>query len=644
MQVKKVYMVQPNNSLSGSLFLPYAAGAIAAYCFSDSKIKAEYKLGGLLFTKEPVEKALEKLENPSVVGFSCYMWNVEYNLILAKAVKEKYPQCITVFGGPQIPDDTEYLRNYEYIDILCHGEGEVAFSAILKNTPLNEINNISYRIDGEILKTERSVSCDVSDFPSPYLCGMFDEILSSPDYTGTQFDAILETNRGCPYKCIYCCWAESKATFRSFPIEKVKAELEWMAEHKIAYCVCADGNFGILDRDEKIAEFVIELKRKYGYPEKFETTSAKNKDELTYRINSKLEKAGLNRGISVAVQSMSPKVLEIAGRKNMPSDSFAAQLKRYHEGNMFTYTDIILGLPGETLESFCKGLFDVIEAGQHYSININRLEFLPNTALYSKEWADKYRIKTIRSFLCQNHSRIVEDERFGSRSEIVVETDTMSKADWREAVRISACAQSFHCMGLLRFFAFYLRRAKNVPYYDFYIGLYKWIEKESCDIKRILDTVCLSVDDFLAERGNLSFLDRRFGDIYWSFEEGLFLSCAAELDKFYEDAIKYIERYFENKELMNDLMLYQRSFITLPSCDEKEIVFKYDWCIYFKDIFNSGSAEPEKKTLLVRFANSETDNWVDYARQIVWYGKRSDRMINKNYKVIRTVEKSDSHC
>lgn len=632
--MKNVYFVQPNNSLSGSLFLPYAAGTIAAYCFNDSVIKKDYLLGGLLFAKDPIEKAVEKLSNPYIVGFSCYMWNVEYNLILAKALKEKYPDCITVFGGPQIPDDTEYLEKYDYIDILCHGEGEVTFSEILKNVPLKNIKNISFRQNGEIFKTERSVSCDVADFPSPYLNGMFDGILNDPDYVGTQFDAILETNRGCPYKCIYCCWAESKSTFRQFPIEKVKAELKWMAGHKIAYCICADGNFGILDRDEEIAEYIVELKNKYGYPEKFETTAAKNKDDLTYRINSKLEEAGLNRGISVAVQSMSPKVLEIAGRKNMSVEGFAAQLERYRKKNMFTYTDIILGLPGETLDSFCKGLFDVIEAGQHYSININRLEFLPNTALYTKENVEKYKIKTIRSFLCQNHSRIVEDERFGSRSELVVETGTMSKADWREAIRISVCAQSFHCMGLLRFVALYLRRAKNVSYYDFFVGLYRWIESKSKDIKKILDTVCRSIDTFLAGKGNLSFSDRRFGDIYWSFEEGLFLSCAAELNKFYDDAVKYIETYFDDKKLMNDLLLYQKSFVTLPSCDERIIGFGYDWCGYFEDIFNLTLKEPEKKKTAVRFAQSETDNWIDYARQIVWYGKRSDRMINKSYEVI----------
>ena len=632
--MKNVYFVQPNNSLSGSLFLPYAVGAIAAYCFDLEEIRQQYELKSLLFTKEPIETAINKFDNPYIAGFSCYMWNVEYNLALAEAVKQKFPQCIIVFGGPQIPDDTEFLTEYDFIDVLCHGEGEETFSKLLKGDEYSNISNISYRRNGEAVKNERTVSCNVDSFPSPYTSGMFDSIINNPDYIGTQFDAILETNRGCPYKCIYCCWAGSEANFRRFPIEKIKAELKWMAENRISYCICADSNFGILDRDEEIAEYIVELKKEYGYPEKFETTAAKNKDDLTFRINSKLEEAGLNRGISVAVQSMSPKVLEIVGRKNMSVDSFAQQLERYRKKNMFTYTDIILGLPGETLDSFCRGLFDVIEAGQHYSINIFRCVFLPNTIMYSKETVEKYKIKTIRSFLCQNHSRIVEDERFGSRSELVVETSTMSMAEWREAVRISACTQSFHCMGLLRFFALYLRRAKNISYYDFYTSLYRWIENESSAIKRILNTVCKSIDVFLKKQGNLSFSDRRFGDIYWSFEEGLFLSCAIELDAFYSEIRQYLDGYFDDKEVFEDLLKYQKSFITLPAKEEKTVSFKYDWCSYFEDIFDITVTEPDKKPTAVCLEKAQTDNWVDYARQIVWYGKRSDRMINKNFKII----------
>ncbi len=632
--MKSVYLVQPNNSLSNSLFLPYSVGCIAAYCFDDEEICKNYSLGDLIFTKMPVEQVLPKLENPAVVGFSCYMWNVEYNLLLAEEVKKAYPQAVIVFGGPQVPDDTNFLKDYSFIDVLIHGEGEFVFCSLLKavhsNADFGEISNISFRKNGELVKTRREQGCDLSELPSPYAKGIFDSIINDPQYADVQFDAIIETNRGCPYRCIYCSWAGTEEAFRKFPYERIESDLNWIAENKIQYCICADSNFGILDRDRQIVDYLVELKKKTGYPQKFETTAAKNKDDLIFEINKKLDSVNLNRGISVAVQSMSPKVLEIVGRKNMSVDNLAEQLARYREAGMFTYTDIILGLPGETFESFSSGLFQVIEAGQHSSININRCEFLPNTLMYSDEYRRKYAIKTIRSFLCQNHSAIAEDLRFGSRSDLVVETSTMSRDDWRRALRLSVCVQSFHCLGLLRFVAIYLRKAKNIAYHDFYSDLFNWIENESKFIKEKLDYVCQSIDVFLEGKGNLYFCDSMFGNVYWPFEEALFLCSACEIEKFYEEFSQYLYCVADlNDEEIIDILNYQNAAINLPEQKEKTLSFKYDWPQYFAQLFNPDVTSPKAKDVTVKVSANGVASWEEYARFVVWYGKREERTINK---------------
>lgn len=629
--MRNVYLIQPNNTLSDSLFLPYAVGTIAAYSFQKDSIKNNYRLCDFVIAKTPIEEVISQMEAPFIAGFSSYMWNIEYNLALAAAIKENWPECIVAFGGPQIPDDADYLEKYSFIDLLMHGEGEKTFysvlTALIENEALSTIPNISCRTENGPIQTEKLLYNCLEEFPSPYTMGLFDKIVNDAKYKNIQFDAILETNRGCPYRCIYCCWAADENVFRQFPMERIKGDLDWMAEHKITYCMCGDSNFGILDRDEEIAEYIVKLKKEQGYPKRFETTAAKNKDELTFRINKKLDEVDLNRGISVAVQSMSPKVLEIIGRKNMSVNNFSTQLKRYRQNGMYTYTDIILGLPGETLESFCEGLYAVIEAGQHSSINIYRCEFLPNTIMYSKEMVEKYRIKTIRSYMCQNHSPVVDGVRFGSRSEVVVETSTMSVNDWRKAFRISVCTQGFHCMGMLRFFAIYLRKAKQISYYEFYMALYEWIETKSVTVKRIVDTVCSSVDTFLKKESNLSFSDKRFGNIYWDFDEGLFLCCAAELDAFYEEIKNYLQEYFEDEFLFKDLFRYQKEIIALPSRKEKELITEYDWHSYFERLFDETITVPEKKTTKTIVGHSGTETWEDYAREVVWYGKRSDKMI-----------------
>lgn len=631
--MKNIYLVQANYSASGALFLPYSAGTVAAYSFSHQNIQDNYCLKDFIIIKSPVSEIVSNMQNPFLVGFSSYLWNIEYNLVLAKAIKQKWPECLIAFGGPQIPNDLSYLEQYPFIDILMHGEGEVPFFQILSvladDNRIDEIPNISVRIGGTPYKTEEQVPASLDSLPSPYLMGLFDNITNNPAYQDVQFNAVLETNRGCPYGCIYCCWARSGSSFRQFSLSRVRGDLEWMAKHRISYCMCADSNFGILDRDREIAQYVIELNREYGFPEVFETTAAKNKDDTTFKIIDSLEKAGLNRGVSIAVQSMSPEVLRIIGRKETDVEKLSVQLDRYRRAGIYTYTDVILGLPGETLESYCRGLFSIIEAGQHYCIAMYRCEFLPNTIMYEKEFVDRYNIKTIRSRFCQNHEPVGSNEQMGSRSEIVVGTSTMSSSEWKTALKITACAQSFHCMGMLRFIAIYLRKAKKISYYDFYMSLFSWIENDSACVKKVFETVFKSVDPFLDGKGSLSFSDKRFGDIYWPFEEGVFLCCCAEFDDFFADIRSFAEKFFDDTALFEDLFAFQKAMIARPYCSPITLHTEYDWKDYFDNLFDSGYECPEKKKTTLKTVPIKIDDWETYAREIVWYGKRKERTINK---------------
>ena len=258
--MKNIYFVQVGFEFDGSVYLPYAAGTIIAYCQSDAQIKKEYNFSDIIFKRELLASAIQKLEEPYIVAFSCSVWNMEYNKALAKMIKKRYPDCIIVFGGHSVSDDASLLEDENYIDVLIFGEGETVFSAILKNlidNNLGSTENIAYRQNGAIIKTPRSYCKKLDDFPSPYLNGVFDKIISENKHS--EFLSVLETNRGCPYSCAYCDWCAGKK-MRFFPLEKVKAEIQWLSDNKITYCFCADSNFGMFDRDEEIAEYIISSK------------------------------------------------------------------------------------------------------------------------------------------------------------------------------------------------------------------------------------------------------------------------------------------------------------------------------------------------------------------------------------------------
>lgn len=614
------------------MHLPYSIGTLAAYAWQFEDIKRDYRLGDLTFLHLPVDEMLNSFTDPYLVGFSSYMWNINYNLALAMKIKEKWPSAIILFGGPQVPDDTEYLEKYPYIDILMHGEGEITFCTLLRTLSaggdLAVVNNISFRKNGETIKTAKLLNRDVSTFNSPYSAGFFDSIVNNPKYSGLRFDAVLETNRGCPYGCIYCCWAGTERNFRQFGMVRVKADIEWMAKNKIVYCICADSNFGILPRDMEITEYLVEMKKKYGYPVKVETSLAKNKDETIFRIAQILESAGMNCGISVAVQSMDPQVLENIGRKNISIENFSNQMKIYRNEHISTYTDFILALPGETYDSFCRGVFCAIEAGQHSSINIHPCEVLPNTILYMKETREKYGIRTRISTLCQDRTSPSDDTTGGTRSEIIIATDTMCSDDWCKAMRFAAYIQAFHSFGLVKYIAIHLRR-NGVPFFDFYMNLFEKIEKSGGFIKSVFNRVCRNIDLFAAGESNLCFIDNHFVDVFMPFKEGVFLSCAEDLDRFYSEISDFVSFRFDDRELFASLIDYQKLSVKYPGEKEEIFVFDYDWNEYFADIMDMSFIPlAQKKTELLRDECTQS-NWRDYIRDNIWFGKRENKMLHR---------------
>ena len=86
-------------------------------------------------------------------------------------------------------------------------------------------------------------------------------------------------------------------------------------------------------------------------------------------------------------------------------------------------------------------------------------------------------------------------------------------------------------------------------------------------------------------------------------------------------------------DILDDLISYQKEMITLFSEPQKKMEFQYDWPDYFKDIFDESYTQPVKRKTIVHFDKSRYDNFDDYAREIVWFGKRRDLIINKDVTV-----------
>ncbi len=625
---KNVYLVQASCLYGNTYYLPYAVGMLVAFAMNDEKVKSKYDFKRIIYSLEDIDESIASLENPALVGFSNSIWNYSYNLEYAKKLKQKYPDCVIEFGGHHVPPTTEFLEKYPFIDILIHRKGEEAFRDVLvcldEQGDFSKIPNISFRDEsGNIVQTEEK-KITISDYPSPYLTGVFDEILENKEY---RFSCVLETNRGCPYNCCYCDWGELNSKVRLFPLEKVLKELEWMAEHEMEFVYCVDANFGMFERDEIIANKLVELKETKGYPNRLQVSYAKNEMDRVFRINKLLADHGIGKGATLAMQSLEPEVLKNVGRVNISKDQYASQIARYRNAGISTYTELILGLPGETLDTFCHGLCETLELGQHSSVSAYYCELLPNSTLASKEYIDKYKIKIVTTSLNQYHCESMDDVLSGASS-IVVGTDTMSVDEWIRANEFSTCVQSFHHFGIMQCIAMYLRKEKNISYYDFYSALHKFIEEESDFCKPLFEMVSETLRNFVDGKSGLTYQNDIFGKITYPLEEAVFLHCLYDSGKFYKEMKTFIGRYIDDEEFLNELFNYQMAVVLRPMHDDYALNFRYNFKDYFDAILCNSYIPLEKEDVIYRFYTPfRTSDWIEYAKEIIWYGRRNGRMM-----------------
>ena len=125
-----------------SSFLPYSVGNLWAYAKQDKKISEEYTLKNIFFEKDDIDLIFENIHDPDIFAFSVYIWNSNFSDNLAKKIKDKYPNCLIIYGGPHVPQDSNlaWYNNHNFIDVVVFYEGEENFkNAGTLPTPHNTV-------------------------------------------------------------------------------------------------------------------------------------------------------------------------------------------------------------------------------------------------------------------------------------------------------------------------------------------------------------------------------------------------------------------------------------------------------------------------------------------------------------------------
>lgn len=508
-----VHLVQPNFRTATGPFavewLPYSIGTLWAYAQAVPDVAANFELAGLWHTRTPIETVVEHIRPGSVVAFSAYIWNWNYCLTLAAAIKRERHDVLTIVGGPEVPEnDLSFLASVPQIDIAVVGEGEQSFVSILNAVSsgenLTSAAGCLVRVHGTQQATPRPPRLELEQVPSPYTTGVFDQLLR--ENPNAHWKAVLETNRGCPYRCSFCDWGSlTLSKVKKFDLSRVRGDIEWFGQHGIREVHFTDANFGMFrERDGEIVDALIEARSRHGAPLEVNGSWAKDSNAEIVAIAQRFTDAGLLRALTFSMQSMSPQVLATIHRRNMAFSKLSSLLELAEEHGVPAYTELILGLPDETYESWVEGLCEILALGQHHSIDIHMAELLRNAEMSSELSRSTHGITSMR---VRNYFIIDSDDapEIEEGMEIVTGTRTLPTEDYCRAFMYSWLVLHFHLYGWTQIAARFLTRGDSTIYREFYDRLLAAVEADGGLIGSEYRRTKAKIEDYLRGTSSVEF-------------------------------------------------------------------------------------------------------------------------------------------
>lgn len=497
---KKVSFVSPNFQQGpkefNAYYLPYSPGVIWSYANQYKHIQDNYYLGEFVWRRDPIQQSLDLIKDSDIVGFSNYIWNKNYNNVLARELKKLNPEVLIIVGGPEPPiTNQDFFKLYPYVDLVVKQEGEISFRKILEQLLLPEqdfksIHGLLVNDNGNTIDTgsgQRISNLDV--IPSPYLSGVFDKLFeNNPDVT---WNATIESNRGCPYACTFCDWGSlTYNKVKKFNLERVFAELEWIGKHRCDFMALTDANFGIFpERDMMIAEKLIETRLKYDNPKAYTISWAKNqKQEVVNIVKKLIYEGGAKIGLNLSVQTMNEDVLETIKRKNLEQHKIEEVFDVCEANNIPLFTELILGLPGETLQSWKDNFYKLYKAGNHTGITVYQAQLLENAEM-NLEQREEFKLegRTVWDYIVGSSN---EADELREGLEVVVATKDMPREDMLQAQLHSWMQNTFHINGITNFISRTLYKKHNIEYSEFYEKLFVTITNDpwfSAEMHRIAE-------------------------------------------------------------------------------------------------------------------------------------------------------------
>ena len=323
---------------------------------------------------------------PWLVGWTCYLWNIERSLHVARLVKSTHPEMRMLLGGPEITADNAWVLQRPEVDFAAIGEGEQTFVELLADLQHADAPRIP--INGLYVSSalEQTIRGNFNDAPSPSgPIPIFRQPLpnlnevSSP-YLADILDAadeemmLLETLRGCVFKCKFCYYPKSYDDLYFVSRDKIIANLEHARRRGAKEVVLLDPTLNQRRDFDDFLKMLAECNPDHQF-QYFGELRAEGINPNTARL---LREANFTH-VEIGLQSIDPLAQELMDRRNHLK-AFERGVRALRDEGISVKVDLIIGLPGDTPSSVRRSLHYLKESNLCDESQVFNLAVLPGTA------------------------------------------------------------------------------------------------------------------------------------------------------------------------------------------------------------------------------------------------------------------------
>ncbi len=482
--------------------IPINIGFIASY----AKKKFENEISVQLFKYPNTVIEALKNESPDLICLSNYSWNSNLSEHISSIAKRINPNVIVAQGGPNFPHDDaqqiEFMKLRPSTDIFMIMEGEITTTNIINRimesnlnkdkifeTPINGAVFLDKNNKDNLFKGNPSERIKIlDDIPSPYLNGLMDHFFDG------KLTPFLETNRGCPFKCSFCHTGNDYfQKIHMFSTDRVNEEIQYIAKRaeklKITNLHLADTNFGMYPRDREITKSLLESHLKYKWPMSIMSTTGKNNKARVIDVTDML---GNMFSVNMSAQSMDENVLKNIKRSNISLDDYISINDHLKMKGRSTKAELIMPLPGETKESFIKGVDQIISTGVS-NLTIYTLMILYGTEFKNPDFKDKHGYEGKFRIVPLNFGEYGGEKVF-DYEEVGIKTNDISFNDYLELRALALMVETL---------------LNGRPFDEFFLYASKYKVSKTEILKELLENIKTAppeiqsiYNDFLSETSN----------------------------------------------------------------------------------------------------------------------------------------------